>query len=157
MKQTTKQEIYKIRWDEVENKVTILSILIAIAQAHAKPDNRYTGIYGVPRGGLIPAVMLCHLLKLPLVTHAFEDRTLIVDDIVDSGKTLAAPAFRNLDKAVLIDKRVMWPDGDAMPTLFNGDLPPKFYAGATVKGNPQYQKWVQFPWETNVSTWRNDG
>ena len=46
-----------------------------------------TDIFGIPRGGLIPAVRLSHLLQLPL-TSTISRRTLIVDDICDTGKTL---------------------------------------------------------------------
>lgn len=45
-------------------------------------------IYGIPRGGLIPAVMLSHKTGLPLVQTIGKD-TLVVDDICDSGVTLS--------------------------------------------------------------------
>jgi len=44
-------------------------------------------IYGIPRGGLIPAVMLSHATGLPLVQTIGKD-TLIVDDMTDSGVTM---------------------------------------------------------------------
>lgn len=44
-------------------------------------------IYGIPRGGLIPAVMLSHLTELPLV-QTIGENTLIVDDMTDSGVTM---------------------------------------------------------------------
>ena len=40
------------------------------------------------QGGLIPAVMLSHRLKIPLVKGDIGPDTLIVDDICDSGETL---------------------------------------------------------------------
>ena len=46
-----------------------------------------TSIFGIPRGGLVPAVYLSHLTGLPLVKIA-DKRSLIVDDIADSGCTL---------------------------------------------------------------------
>ena len=51
-------------------------------------------IHGIPRGGLIPAVMLSHKLNIPLtpcdwnVNSGDTIRTLVVDEICDSGKTL---------------------------------------------------------------------
>lgn len=45
-------------------------------------------IYGIPRGGLIPAVMLSHKTGLPLVQTIGKD-TLVVDDICDSGVTMS--------------------------------------------------------------------
>lgn len=47
-----------------------------------------SGVFGVPRGGLVPAVMLSHKLSLPLIDKP-NDRMLWVDDIIDSGKTLS--------------------------------------------------------------------
>jgi hypoxanthine phosphoribosyltransferase len=53
-------------------------------------------IYGIPRGGLIPAVMLSHTLNIPLTNLTWtpginpinDMRTLVVDEICDSGNTL---------------------------------------------------------------------
>ena len=45
-------------------------------------------IYGIPRGGLIPAVMLSHLTGLPLV-QTIGENTLVVDDMTDSGVTMS--------------------------------------------------------------------
>ena len=49
-----------------------------------------TNIYGIPRGGLIVAVMLSHKLNLPLITDKglISKNTLIVDDIEDSSNTM---------------------------------------------------------------------
>jgi len=55
---------------------------------------RFYGIYGIPRGGLIVAVRLSHLLNLPIHMHnpilskTNPKHVLICDDISDSGKTL---------------------------------------------------------------------
>lgn len=60
------------------------------AHTLAKMINKdeYTGIYGIPRGGVPIAVLLAMHLGLPLVDEVTAD-TLIVDDLVDSGKTIA--------------------------------------------------------------------
>lgn len=51
------------------------------------PHNYY-GIYGIPRGGLYPAVALSTLLDLPLIKKEnIGNSTLIVDDLIDSGAT----------------------------------------------------------------------
>jgi GTP cyclohydrolase I len=47
-------------------------------------------IYGVPRGGIIPALEISNLSKIPLVTEldaAMGNQVAIIDDIVDSGIT----------------------------------------------------------------------
>jgi len=52
------------------------------------PQERFTDIYGIPRGGLVPAVYLSHLTGLPLTNFPQHPTTLIVDDIADTGHTL---------------------------------------------------------------------
>lgn len=61
----------------------------------------YTGIYGIPRGGVPVALLLSAELGLPLVDEISED-TLIVDDLIDSGKTLEK--YTDNDIAVLYAK-----------------------------------------------------
>ena len=46
-----------------------------------------TGVYGVPRGGLILATLISYKLDIPLLLNASKG-CLIVDDIADSGRTL---------------------------------------------------------------------
>ena len=45
-------------------------------------------VMGLPRGGLIPAVLISHELNLPFVLHPGKN-TLEVDDINDTGHTLS--------------------------------------------------------------------
>ncbi len=45
-------------------------------------------VMGLPRGGLIPAVLISHELGLPYVLHPGKN-TLVVDDINDTGHTLS--------------------------------------------------------------------
>lgn len=62
-----------------------------VVEAVAKEiPERYSSIYGIPRGGLIPATMLSHLLDIDMVVEedGVDEDTLIVDDISDSGETL---------------------------------------------------------------------
>lgn len=49
-------------------------------------DNELLDVYGVPRGGLVPAAIVAGVLELPL-TDCPGRQTLVVDDLVDSGKT----------------------------------------------------------------------
>ena len=46
-----------------------------------------SGVYGIPRGGMIFATMLSYKLDIPLLLNAAKD-CIIVDDIADSGRTL---------------------------------------------------------------------
>ena len=44
-------------------------------------------IFGVPRGGLIPATRIAYLTGLPLTFAPKGDETAVIDDCVDSGAT----------------------------------------------------------------------
>tara|TARA_R110000764_G_scaffold27711_2_gene65353 strand:+ start:773 stop:1171 length:399 start_codon:yes stop_codon:yes gene_type:complete len=68
-------------WEEIDRLVDILCEKI-ITQIPS-----IDSVMGLPRGGLIPAVMVSHRLDLPLVTLP-EPHTLVIDDIADSGVTL---------------------------------------------------------------------
>jgi hypoxanthine phosphoribosyltransferase len=74
-----KSKIY-LTWGDIDALVNVLTI--EIANKRFQIDS----IAGLPRGGLIPAVMLSHKLNLPLVSEPTR-KTLIVDDICDSGET----------------------------------------------------------------------
>jgi len=47
----------------------------------------FSGIYGVPRGGLCLAVALSHKLKIKLISEPLKN-SLIVDDVYETGLTL---------------------------------------------------------------------
>ena len=49
---------------------------------------KFSGVYGIPRGGLCLAVALSHSLDIPLVTE-ITDGCLVVDDVYETGKTLS--------------------------------------------------------------------
>ena len=85
-----------------------------------KKNIKYDFVLGVERGGLIPAVHLSHRLGLPLKTLSWSSqlkdgsmltwfilrnkKILLVDDIVDSGKTFLEifGKYWDMDTAVLI-------------------------------------------------------
>ena len=77
----TKSKIY-LSWDIIETLVDVIAIHVKKSVNNLEIDS----VMGLPRGGLIPAVMLSHKLDLPLVSEPTE-KTLIVDDICDSGET----------------------------------------------------------------------
>ncbi|MCE5249741.1 phosphoribosyltransferase domain-containing protein [bacterium] len=104
---------------------------------------RFTKIYGPPRGGLPLAVHCAHHLDLPLVcTEEFisnmnkwlpSDRLLVVDDIIDNGKTISV-----LDHMLRIRKIAHF-----TAVLFykpHAVFKPDLYLETT-------DKWIVFPWE----------
>lgn len=52
-----------------------------------KRNIKPTGVYGIPRGGMVYATMLSYKLDVPLLLNAAKG-CIIVDDIADSGRTL---------------------------------------------------------------------
>ena len=88
---------------------------------------KFSGIYGVPRGGLCLAVALSHKLKINLISEPIKN-SLIVDDVYETGITLNS--FKNIEGAmffVLFSK--------IQPTWWN-----------TVKISEK-KEWIVFPWE----------
>ena len=87
----------------------------------------FSGIYGVPRGGLCLAVALSHKLNVKLFKKPLKN-SLIVDDVYETGITLNN--FKNIEGAyffVLVSKK--------KPIWWN-----------TV--NLSHKKeWIVFPWE----------
>lgn len=101
-----------------------------IARHIKKQKLRFDGVWGPPRGGLPLAVVLSHALDLPLLTKPKSKKTLIVDDIADTGKTLQPYAASNF-----------------IATLF-------YHSESTFEPNLWLRKksraWIVFPWEKNT-------
>lgn len=93
----------------------------------------YKNIYGLPRGGLIPAVILSHKLEIPMIFDfkKINQHTLVVDDISDTGETLE----KLLKKKKHITVVCLW------STLTTKVIPD--YTTNIVEDND----WVVFPWE----------
>ena len=88
-------------------------------------------IYGIPRGGLIPAVMLSHLTGLPLV-QTIGENTLVVDDMTDSGVTMSKMP------------------GQWTATLFHKPHTSTFTPNVYSKLH-EGDEWLVFPWEKSSS------
>lgn len=127
----TKKQYYK--WNEFEKDTK------KIAEWARK--EKFKSVYGIPRGGLILAVKLSHLLDIPQVLYANDitPNTLVVDDIVDSGATM---------------DRFLFSFGTKIKFA-------SIFSDAQVKTKPNFsvrnkKGWVIFPWETDETS-RYDG
>ena len=92
----------------------------------------FSGIYGVPRGGLCLAVALSHKLKIELISEPIKN-SLIVDDVYETGITLTT--FKDIKGAtffVLFSK--------VEPTWWN-----------TVFISKKSQ-WIVSPWENTLNS-----
>ena len=98
-------------------------------------------VFGVPRGGLIPAVQLSHAYNLEVITESSElterkENLLIVDDIVDNGMTLQK--YKEfLSPSVFL----------SLLYKKNASAEPDFYLKEA-----ENDCWYVFPWETDKST-----
>ena len=117
-----------VSWNVIDEAVTDIAF-------HLKQTNKdFKGVYGIPRGGLILAVMLSHKLDLPLIMSKDEldENSIIIDDIADTGKTLLD--FTEYESYVVTihehEQSLIKPD---YSVLDKGD------------------KWIVYPWETEDS------
>lgn len=121
-----------IEWIDINTAIERLAINITNSEI------KISAIGGLPRGGLIPAVMLSHRLNIPFVSQAnvsnITGNILIVDDICDSGKTL---------------KRFKFEDNIYTATL---------HYKTTAKYEPHFwwriapeNEWIVYPWESKDS------
>ena len=95
----------------------------------------FSGIYGVPRGGLCLAVALSHKLKINLISKPIKN-SLIVDDVYETGITLNT--FKNIEGAMFF-------------VLFS-KIKPIWWNSVHIS---EKNEWIVFPWE-NVANFKND-
>ena len=125
-----------LSWDDIE------SITDALAEKILALDKKPFYLYGCPRGGLIPAVMLSHktgiayqhLNSAQLSKTADLSHIMVIDDICDSGKTVAElrENYNKIRVATLHTK----PESPYQPDIYG-----------KVVGN----EWLVYPWEKQNS------
>lgn len=118
------KEVY-VTWEEFDCSVKLLAE--KIRQSKEVTVNE---IYGIPRGGLMISVRLSHLLSLPFI-QLFPSKkdTLIVDDVIDTGKTLEHRYYEGYKTASLY-----W--------CKKSSFKPNIYVNQKLKS-----QWIIFPWE----------
>lgn len=119
------EKIY-VTWQMVEDYVSLVC-------------DRYkgaglTGVYGLPRGGLVLAVMVSHRLNIPMLMSPVRG-CLIVDDICDSGESLIHYAENSsaFDKPLYHITTMFYKEG--------AKVTPEFYV------HNKYDYWIVYPWE----------
>ena len=130
-------EKHYVSWNEIDELVN--SLTQQIAQSGIQIEN----IFGLQRGGLIPAVMVSHKLGIPMTKGTISPNTLIIDDICDSGVTFAN-FFETHQKEY------------AFP--FNLNFACLHYKPQTSKFKPTFYSsiwnsndWIVYPWEREDS------
>lgn len=106
-----------------------------LADRHRATVDTYTGLYGIPRGGIPVALLLAPILGLPIVDD-IQPGTLIVDDLADSGRT----ATRHHTPDTVFD------------ALYRKPQTPTTIAPAATTTTD----WLVFPWEHDNGSDIND-
>ena len=94
-------------------------------------------VAGIPRGGLIPAVMMSHAFGIKYISYSsakllpkdLRDKTLVVDDISDTGITMKEAEDLDFLTAAL--------------SLRSGTKTVPMFVGEQINGSD----WLVFPWE----------
>ena len=94
--------------------------------------NDFSGVYGVPRGGLCLAVALSHKLKIELISEPIKN-SLIVDDVYETGITLTS--FKDIEGATFF-------------VLFS-KIKPSWWNTVFISKKNQ---WIVFPWENTLNS-----
>lgn len=97
---------------------------------------KYKSIYPVPRGGYSIAIIMSRLTGIPIVIDHIDSRTLIVDDVCNTGNTLSKIVYTSEFKC---DVAVLFLQGDNQQ-MYN----PTYSASKVDKDT-----WVYFPDEKN--------
>jgi hypoxanthine phosphoribosyltransferase len=92
----------------------------------------FSGIYGIPRGGLCLAVALSHKLKINLISKP-KKNSLIVDDVYETGITLNN--FRDIEGAMFF-------------VLFS-KIEPTWWNTVHIS---KKKDWIAFPWENTLNS-----
>ena len=111
-------------WSEFDNSVNHIANKCKFLE--------FSGIYGVPRGGLCLAVALSHRLKIDLISEPIRN-SLIVDDIYETGYTLNT--LKDIEGAMFF-------------VLFSKIKPTWFNTVFKSKKN----EWIVFPWENILNS-----
>ena len=156
-------------WQDIEDMTSDIAQQIAVDNDGFKPDY----VVGLTRGGLIPATMISHYFEVPMHTleiklrdHAVEPESnkwmpqdaldgkkiLIVDDINDTGDTLAwiKQDWNNSGKVVADGKSEINWEANVRFAVLTENEPSKFgdvdYVSKFINKNEDPQ-WIVYPWE----------
>jgi len=124
MKNAKIKMINYFTWDEFDKSVEYIAKKCKFLE--------FSGIYGVPRGGLCLAVALSHKLKIELISKP-KKNSLIVDDVFETGLTLTT--FKDIEGAVFF-------------VLFS-KIKPTWWNTVFISKKSQ---WIVFPWENTLNS-----
>ena len=122
-----------VSWELIDDCVTDIAF-------HLKDTGKdFKGVFGVPRGGSLLAVMLSHKLDIPYITDFWrvgDGDIVVIDDIADTGKTFQfykeQPETKDAHYVTIHEHKqsIVKPD---YSVLYKQD------------------KWIVYPWEAEES------
>lgn len=113
-----------VSWKDIEEYIEKVS--------NYYKNKEISGVYGLPRGGLIFAVMLSHKMNIPLLLAPTKN-CIIIDDICDSGESLLHYTTNRYD-----DNKYN------ITTMYynkNANVKVDYYL------KEKLDKWIVYPWE----------
>ncbi len=113
--------VIRLSWADIQHE--------AHRVAERNAGSALSSVYGIPTGGAPVAVLVAERLGLPLADTPEPGRTLVVDDLVDTGTTMNRYVMRGFHCDALYRKPI---------------APAGFAPNATLVDG-----WLTFPWEKN--------
>lgn len=139
MKNDSKERTLSSKVEETLSWPDYLSMIDILGNFIECSTVSFTCVYGIPRGGVIPAVILSHRFNIPLLndlSNLTNEFVLVIDDIIDSGKTIVDTTFLFRGKCRGIMTASLYKHKDCI-------ISPHFY----VKENTG---WIIFPYEEDT-------
>lgn len=136
--------ITRLTWADVDGLAKKLAERHeAVRRGYDRPLPVPIGIYGIPNGGAIVAALVREHLRHPsVIVDEPHQATLIVDDLIETGRTMKAA----------VEAAFTGP-GPHPSVIFNDALLRKSNVEPIVPVGhevPQLEGWVEFPWERRL-------
>ena len=121
-----------VSWELIDDCVTDIAFYLK------DTGKNFKGVFGIPRGGSLLAVMLSHKLDLPYIENFnyVNSNILIIDDIVDTGKT-----FKKYKSHPKSEKSCYVTIHEHKQSVVKPDYSVIY----------KQDKWIVYPWETTNS------
>ena len=122
-----------VSWELIDDCVTDIAFYLK------DTGKDFKGVFGVPRGGSLLAVMLSHKLDIPYITEFWrvgDGDIVVIDDIADTGKTFQfykeQPETKDAHYVTIHEHKqsIVKPDYSVIEKV---------------------DKWIVYPWETTNS------
>lgn len=144
-------------WYDIEKACAKIAMEVIRAEGYGSDGIHRTAIVALSRGGLVPGVILSHLLDIPVYPVSYsskrgrgddknhlnalphlEENILIVDDICDSGWTISEVSAHYRRSTDVMTAALYFKEGG------DASFIPDIYVHKIDRDTP----WIIFPWES---------